>query len=686
MQIHVTDMAGVESVDGAPAISDRVAVTFDRMAPLATPPQGTGIHVFIPEPSTALYRPRVDGGSSVYSSATIGSQASVGGDFEPRLVTRATPCADTSFSYCVTLPADVIAALGEGASPGFTVGTVIVDTEDLIGDEVGCGSDLSIYRVDFGSGASWTTRVLPWFGGTPADGEATLGGGRVPLVLVHGIKLFALCEEGIEDIAGGPGTDGTWVALLDALADPGSALPELASLRDRFDVFVAVYASGREIDANGQDLAQAMAALFPSTGGEASFLAHSMGGLVVRSAMQTHAMPLDRCVTLGTPHLGALAFLEFVPGRVGQWLLSSGAPGALDASNHTSFIDDINSDPRAAGFFARARAICGEVLPGERNLGDGFIGLRSALSSPVGVLAFEDEIRAGSAARAGTAYQPTADVIRVGLNHQTIHDDLDTLAYAAEWIRLPVSAEQLDAAALHDVAVTFTNTLGQQFVIIPSGTFAMGSGSGRQVTLSRPYYIQTTEVTNAQYRAYDADYDSGVYFGTSLDGDSQPVVIDAYADMTTFTAWLSEQDSAHTYRIPTEAEWERACRAGTTTSWSFGANGSVLDSYAWHHDNSGPTWGARPVGAKLPNPWGLYDMHGNLWEWCSDWYGALADGEFTDPEGPESATYRAVRGGAWLYYTNDSMSASRRGHVHPGQVMNWVKGFRLVCPIPSPDS
>ena len=114
------------------------------------------------------------------------------------------------------------------------------------------------------------------------------------------------------------------------------------------------------------------------------------------------------------------------------------------------------------------------------------------------------------------------------------------------------------------------------------------------------------------------------------------------------------------YRLPTEAKWEYACRAGTTTAFSFGDNEKQLGEYAWFKGNAfkaGEIY-AHKVGLKKPNPWGLHDMHGNVWEWCSDWYGDELSGD-TNPAGPNGGSTRVFRGGGWWYDTVNCRSASR---------------------------
>ena len=128
------------------------------------------------------------------------------------------------------------------------------------------------------------------------------------------------------------------------------------------------------------------------------------------------------------------------------------------------------------------------------------------------------------------------------------------------------------------------------------------------------------------------------------------------------------------YRLPTEAEWEYACRAGTTTEYSFGDDVSVLGDFAWFDDNSGSQ--THPVGQKRPNGWGLYDMHGNVWEWCSDWHGDYAAGAVRDPAGPASGSIRVLRGGCWYDSAGFCRSAFRIRFYPSYRFSNY--GFRLA--------
>ena len=205
-------------------------------------------------------------------------------------------------------------------------------------------------------------------------------------------------------------------------------------------------------------------------------------------------------------------------------------------------------------------------------------------------------------------------------------------------------------------------------VYIEPGTFQMGSVSGysdetpvHTVTITQGFWMGKYEVTQAQWRAVvEWKQDNG---GTSLSaspsyfsGDDRPVEYVSWNDCQSWLAALSEM-TGKTYRLPTEAEWEYACRAGSTTEYSFGDDAGTLGNYAWYSSNSGSN--THPVGGKLPNAWGLCDMHGNVWEWCQDWYGSYTSGTQTDPTGPSTGSYRVLRGGSWFNLADRCRSAYR---------------------------
>ena len=261
-----------------------------------------------------------------------------------------------------------------------------------------------------------------------------------------------------------------------------------------------------------------------------------------------------------------------------------------------------------------------------------------------------------------------------------------------------VAPEQVEEARRNGVPVAFENDLGMRFVLIPGGTFLMGSPEdeeGRdpdenlhEVTISRPYYLSIHEVTNDQYRAWRRTHDSGSYDEHSLNGGNQPAVPIDWGDAKDYAEWLTDRDPKHEYRLPTEAEWERACRAGTRSAYCFGDRIEDLPRFANFSDVNDPTGAERedlddghavtaPVGSYLPNRWSLYDMHGNAWEWCSDWYAAYPSAAVTDPRGPTSGTVRAYRGGCWRWFPKFARSAKRRHYTFEAQMQD--NGFRLVA-------
>ncbi|MDR2096000.1 MAG: formylglycine-generating enzyme family protein [Treponema sp.] len=273
------------------------------------------------------------------------------------------------------------------------------------------------------------------------------------------------------------------------------------------------------------------------------------------------------------------------------------------------------------------------------------------------------------------------------------------------------------------------------FVRIPAGTFTMGSPATEaaraddevqhQVTVSG-FYMGKYEVTVGEFRRFvnaagykttaetsgggivltdkgwdwkrDANWDNP-YFSQ---GDNQPVVLVSWYDAVEYCNWRSREEGltpaymrngdnvtwnrgANGYRLPTEAEWEYACRAGTSGPFSTGSN--ITTNQANYNGNypyngnakgeyRGKTWN---VGNGTANPWGLYDMHGNVYEWCWDWYGEYSGGAQTDPEGPASSgTNRLKRGGSWFYDAQYVRSADRSGSTPSNRF--YYLGFRLVRP------
>jgi formylglycine-generating enzyme required for sulfatase activity len=239
---------------------------------------------------------------------------------------------------------------------------------------------------------------------------------------------------------------------------------------------------------------------------------------------------------------------------------------------------------------------------------------------------------------------------------------------------IPTSAQPLPT-----VPKTLTNSVGIEFVLIPAGTFIMGSETGEsdelpthQVTISRPFYLGKYEVTKAQWLAVMGNNPSLFQGNPNL-----PVEQVWWDSVQEFIHKLNAMEGGNKYRLPTEAEWEYAARAGSRTVFSFGDDATHLGEYAWYKDNSdGKT---HPVGWLKPNAWGLYDVHGNVMEWVQDWYGRYPTGAVTDPQGPASGSHRMRRGGAW----NSSASVCRSANRYsvPGYRDDFL-GFRLLRTAP----
>jgi formylglycine-generating enzyme required for sulfatase activity len=231
-------------------------------------------------------------------------------------------------------------------------------------------------------------------------------------------------------------------------------------------------------------------------------------------------------------------------------------------------------------------------------------------------------------------------------------------------------------------------------VWIPPGTFIMGSsedekdrrsneGPETQVTISRGFWMAKYETTLAQYRLLTGKAPRRLPFSNVE--DNWPVTEVTWEKVNDFCALLNQEErnsnrlpEGYEYRLPTEAEWEYACRAGTKQRFSFGDDPAYaqLEAYAWYSSNSTAT--PHPVGTRLPNPWGLYDMHGNALEWCLD-YQQHPGGSASDPVGSISDPRHAMKGGAWNAPGSSCRSAFRHTTLNlDGRwALNEV-GFRVV--------
>ena len=219
--------------------------------------------------------------------------------------------------------------------------------------------------------------------------------------------------------------------------------------------------------------------------------------------------------------------------------------------------------------------------------------------------------------------------------------------------KAPFNAEEANAhqeawAKYLGVDVEITNRIGMKLKLIPAGEFMMGSPESvddaddrakpqHKVRITKPFHLGVHEVTQAEYEKVMGKNPS------NFKGARNPVEQVSWKDAVEFCKRLTAKESM-TYRLPTEAEWEYAYRAGTTTRYSFGDDPASLGEYAWYGDNSEKK--THPVGEKKPNTWGLHDMHGNVWEWCADWYDRdyYADSPADDPLGPEAGLCRVRPG------------------------------------------
>lgn len=232
------------------------------------------------------------------------------------------------------------------------------------------------------------------------------------------------------------------------------------------------------------------------------------------------------------------------------------------------------------------------------------------------------------------------------------------------------------------------NSIGMKLQFIEHGKFIMGvprDEYGRldddelpqhEVTLSQSYYIGVHEVTQAQYEAVMAANPS--HFRNSAVSNRLPVENVTWHQAQEFCKRLSarpeEKSNGRVYRLPTEAEWEMACRAGSTTAYSFGDDRRELSNYAWYSENSSEH--THPVGSKRPNKFGLYDMHGNVGEWCSNWLGQYPNHSVVDPVGPSSGKFKVSRGLSFNHWAVHNRSGNRSEHLP--EVASWTVGFRVV--------
>jgi len=241
---------------------------------------------------------------------------------------------------------------------------------------------------------------------------------------------------------------------------------------------------------------------------------------------------------------------------------------------------------------------------------------------------------------------------------------------------------------------TFRNTIGMEFALIPAGSFVMGSpenekgrdSGGREkqhtVILTKPVYMQTTEVTVAQWESIMGKK----LIGWRRGAKDHPIIRVSWKDCQKFIKKLNARGEG-VYRLPTEAEWEYACRAGSKTAYVWGDAIDCSKAMYGNKERSGtcqlylqslniPSGKPAPVKTFAPYRWGLFDMHGNVWEWCQDRYGEYNKERAKDPIGPLKGSSRVRRGGSWISKDYDCRSANR-AWAHPSNRTD-ITGFRLV--------
>ncbi len=227
---------------------------------------------------------------------------------------------------------------------------------------------------------------------------------------------------------------------------------------------------------------------------------------------------------------------------------------------------------------------------------------------------------------------------------------------------------------------TYKKSISMEFVLIPSGSFMMGAHESEKfstaekprhkVKISKAFYIGRYEVTQEQWMAIMGSNPS------EFQARKKPVENVSWDDVQEFIRKLNRKEGTDRYRLPTEAEWEYAARAGSEDAYCYGDDAEQLHEYAWYKENSGDK--TQIVGKLKPNAWGLYDMHGNVFEWCQDWFDEkyYDNSPSSDPDGPSSDALRVLRGGSWSHVAWRCRAAARYWS-NPDARLDYY-GFRLV--------
>lgn len=471
------------------------------------------------------------------------------------------------------------------------------------------------------------------------------------------------------------------------------------------------YYSGLNIDTNGKLLASFLKN--KTNGAKVDIVAHSMGGLVSRTAIELHGGEdyVQNLITLGTPHQGSeVALLKNYIGAIVKKgdnsyfnaAFNKGSQGFKDLQTISAIITQLKNQPvnSKVNYYPIA-AIIGETESEVVNWIDitkqkhiklfSFIGSKWLFNqlNPYIQLVNTDVVVSKNSALGipGNANHSVGKVFKLSdIAHTALTKEESVITFVAKKLN-----------EFHPVLSVPTH----QTVLVEGGTFLMGSPNGvgnsnehpiHQVTLSN-YRMSKYEITNAQYAAFlnarGNQVTNGVrwYQGGSIGEiqvvsgswkvkqgkENHPVVHVTWYGAKAYAEWIGG-------RLPTEAEWEYAARGGKYSLGFFYSGSNNAGDVAWYDGNSkvNGSYTSHPVGQKQPNELGLYDMSGNVWEWCSDWYGAYSGNAQTNPTGPTTGSDRVLRGGCFYYYAYFTRVADR-GYSYPSSQSDYG-GFRVVFP------
>jgi len=379
-------------------------------------------------------------------------------------------------------------------------------------------------------------------------------------------------------------------------------------------------------------------------------------------------------------------------------------PGSRDATAHTKSLEGLGEQLKAipAGITALSSSAAGQISWEDTKLGhgvfmyyvmDGLSGKADEAGNRDGVVSLLELYNYGYLQTTRWVLRNRPGYVQTPELHGRITGDM-VLAHRGVIVEppsmKPPAPPSVPLSTPAQAGRTVDNSIGIKLTLIPAGEFQMGSpGSDSDaldsekpqhtVRITKPLYLGVTEVTQEQYERVMGTNPAN-FKGAQLPAENM-----SWEDAVEFCRKLSslpaERSAGRVYRLPTEAEWEYACRAGSKTKWSFGDSESSLGDYAWYGSNSGSR---QAVGQKKPNAWGLYDMHGNVWEWCSDWHGNYASTTVSDPTGATAGSDRVSRGGGWYGGARDCRSAIRGGSAPGYRLVNL--GFRVAfSPVDASD-